>query len=157
MSTFAAREILVAGARALARADGLAPTLQPLVDSIAEHLEIGSVAVFAMNERLARLEVVASSGLDDVTAAALGAAVANPAHPVARAMSDPEPSFDVSPTAPGGPSLRSHLPLIVTRDGSDTPLGVLALAYDRPASPETRLLLRAGADLAAVAIALRAR
>jgi len=157
MSTVAAREILVAGAGALARADGLSPTLQLVLDSIAEQLEIGSAAIFVMNQRVGRLEVVASSGLDDDTVAGLVAAIANPAHPVARTMSDSEPSFDRMPTAPGGPALRSHLPLIVTRDATDTVLGVLALAHDRPADTETRVLLQAGADLAAAAIACRGR
>jgi hypothetical protein len=64
----------------------------------------------------------------------------------------PVPTFDVQPTAPGGPALRSHLPLIVRRDGRDVMLGVLALAHDRPIDPNMRPLILAGADLAAIAI-----
>ena len=37
MSTVAAREILVAGAHAIAHVDGLRPTLQALLDPIADH------------------------------------------------------------------------------------------------------------------------
>ncbi|HLQ49484.1 MAG TPA: GAF domain-containing protein, partial [Candidatus Dormibacteraeota bacterium] len=67
-------------------------------------------------------------------------------------VGDPGPSFDVLPTAPGGPALRSHLPLAVARGGSDTVLGVLALAHHRPLDAESRQLLEAAADLAAIAI-----
>ncbi len=53
---------------------------------------------------------------------------------------------------PGGPALRSHLPLIVRRDGADRVVGVVALAYDHPIDPDQRPTLEAVADLAAVAI-----
>jgi signal transduction protein with GAF and PtsI domain len=152
MFNAAAGEILVAGARALAHADGLGPSLQILIGSIAEQLEVESAAIFVVNERLHDLELAASIGLGDAAVAGLAAAVGNPGHPIARTVAAPVPSFDVLPTAPGGPALRSHLPLIVTRDGSDIVLGVLALAHDRPIDPGMRPLLLAGADLAAVAI-----
>ena len=61
-------------------------------------------------------------------------------------------TFDVLPTVPGGPALRSHLPLIVSREGREVVLGVLALAYDRPIELAMRPLVQAAADLAAVAI-----
>ena len=48
--------------------------------------------------------------------------------------------------------MRSHLPLIVTRGGEDIVLGVLALAHDHRIDPETRPLIAACADLAAIAI-----
>jgi hypothetical protein len=148
----AARGILIAGAGALARTDGLGPSLQTIIGSIADQLEVGSAAIFILSGQLDRLEIVASIGLADAALAGLAAAVGNPGHPIARTMATPVASFDVLPTAPGGPALRSHLPLIVMRDGTDTVLGVLALAHDRPFDPETRPLLQAGADLAAVAI-----
>ncbi len=152
MSNAAAREILVAGARALAHADGLEPSLQILLASMAEQLEVESAAIVVVDEPLDRLEIAASIGLADSAVAGLAAAIANLGHPIARTVATPVSSFDVLPTAPGGPALRSHLPLIVTRGGSDIVLGVLALAHDRPIDPEMRPLLQAGADLAAVAI-----
>ena len=155
MSDAAAREILVVGARALARADDLGPSLQILIGSIAEQLEVKSAAIFIVNTQLDRLEIAASIGLVDSAVAGLAAAVGNPGHPIARTVAAAEPSFDVLPTAPGGPALRSHLPLIVTRDDVDIVLGVLALAHDRPIDPGMRPLLLAGADLAAVAIECR--
>jgi signal transduction protein with GAF and PtsI domain len=124
VSNAAAREILVAGARALAHADRLGPSLQVLIGSIAEQLEVESAALFIVNKQLDRLELVASIGLGDMAVAGLAEGVGNPGHPIARTVAAPVPSFDVLPTVPGGPALRSHMPLIVTRDGTDTVLGV---------------------------------
>ncbi len=151
MSQAAAREILVAGAHALAHADGLDLRLQVLLASMGEQLEIGSAAIFIVGQ-LDRLEIAASIRLADEARAGLAAAVGDPRHPIARTVAVPVATFDVRPTAPGGPALRSHLPLVVTRHGSDIVLGVLALAHDRPIDPAMRPLLQAGADLAAVAI-----
>ena len=67
-------------------------------------------------------------------------------------MHETSPTFDVAPTVPGGPTLRSHLPLVVTRGGTDAVLGVLALAHDAPIEAEERPILRAVADLAAVVL-----
>jgi hypothetical protein len=64
------------------------------------------------------------------------------------------PTYDVRPMNPGGPALRSHLPLVIGRQGVDRVVGVLALAYDRPIEPDTRPTVEAVADLAAVAIEL---
>src|SRR5207244_13200351 len=98
------------------------------------------------------LTVAASTALPAAAVAGLVEALRNPQRPIARTVRDPVPSFDVLPTAPGGPALRSHLPVAVTRDGSDTVLGVLALAHHRPLDAGTRLMLEAAADRAAVAI-----
>jgi hypothetical protein len=152
VSDAAAREILIVGARALAHADGLGPTLEILIGSIAEQLEIGSAAILIVTEQAGRYPVAASFGIGESAVAGLEAAVANPDHPIARTVVMPVPTFDVQPTAPGGPALRSHLPLIVRRDGRDVMLGVLALAHDRPIDPNMRPLILAGADLAAIAL-----
>ena len=78
-----------------------------------------------------------SVGLGHEASARLADAVASPGHPIVRTMADPVPSFNVLPTAPGGPALRTHLPLIVTRGGAGMVLGVLALAHDRRSSPRS--------------------
>ena len=148
----AAQEILVAGARALAHTDGLGPTLQILIGSMADLAAAESAAILVVNREPDGLEIAASFGLSDAAAAGLATAVRKPGHPIARTVAAAVATFDVQPTAPGGPALRSHLPLVITRDGSDVVLGVLALAHDRPIDPELRSLLLAGADLAAVAI-----
>ena len=152
MSDHAAREILVAGAEALARGMALEPGLQLLLGSIARQLGAESAAILIPSGGRDRLSIAASFGLPDSALAGLVAAVGNPGHPIARAFTTPAASFDVLPTAPGGPALRTHVPLVVIRDGSEVVLGVLALAHDHPIDPEMRPVLQAGADLAAVAI-----
>ena len=123
-----------------------------LLASLAEQLEVASAVITIVTEDPDHLAIVASIGLGETAIAGLAAAVRDPGHPIARTVTTPVSSFDVSPTRPGGPALRSHLPLIVRRGGSDVVLGVLALAHDRPVDPAMRPLVQAGADLAAVAI-----
>ena len=151
MSDDAAREILIAGARALAHTEGLRPSLQILVDAIAQGCEAESAAIVVAGED-GGLEIAATFGLDEAATAGLAGAIRRPTHPIARTFDDPTPTFDVLPTVPGGPALRSHVPLVVSRGGRDTVLGVLALAHDHPLDPELRPILQAAADLAAVAI-----
>jgi GAF domain-containing protein len=151
VSSDAAREILVRGARALARSDPGRPGLDDLLAVIAEQLDIES-AVIVVADGSGHLAIVASVELEDPAIAGLTEALRNPGHPIARTVADPVPSFDVLPSVPGGPALRSHLPLTVTRDGTSTVLGVLALAHQRPLGPEPRQLLEAAADLAALAV-----
>jgi hypothetical protein len=151
VSDAAAREILIAGARALAHVDSLGLSLQVLLDSIAEQGEVASAAIVIPGADGA-LEIAVRFGLDEAAAAGLTEAMRRPTHPVTRSFSEPAPTFDVQPTVPGGPALRSHLPLIATRGGRDRVLGVLALAHEHPIEPALRPVLLAGADLAAVAI-----
>ena len=153
MSDSAAREILVSGARALAHADGPGASLEILVAAVAGQLGAESAAIVAVRD--GSLEIAASFGLEEPAIAGLAAAVADPGHPIARTVAAPVTTFDVLPTRPGGPALRSHLPLTVTRDGTVVVLGVLALAHERPIDSEHRALAQAGADLAAVALERR--
>jgi GAF domain-containing protein len=153
VSTQAAQEILVRGARAVAHSDSPEAGLEALLAVVVEQLDVES-AVIVVVDRPDELRIVATTELPEPTVAALAEAIRNPQHPIARTVGNPVPMFDVLPTAPGGPALRSHLPIAITRDGSaDTVLGVLALAHQRPLDARTRLMLQAVADLAAVAIA----
>ncbi len=138
------------GAAALARADDLDTTLQTILHAVCDALGVGSSAIFAADPD-GGLTLIASTGLGDEAATALAGAVTNPAHPVARTAADPVAAFDVLPMAPGGPALRSHVPLVVTHDGAEMVLGVLALAHDRPLVDEAATI-QAAADLAAVAL-----
>jgi hypothetical protein len=147
----AARAILVSGARALAHEDRLERSLDVLLGVIAGELDIDS-AVIVVAGRSEGLEIVASVGLGEAAAEGLAAAIRNPGHPIARTALDALSTFDVLPTQPGGPALRSHVPLIVTRNGSTKVLGVFALAHEHPLDEESRSLIAAAADLAAVAI-----
>jgi GAF domain-containing protein len=151
VSDEAARDILVRGAHALARADSLESTLTTVLDVLAERLDVES-AVIVVPEAPDRFAIRASVGLEDPAVAGLTRALRDPGHPIPRTMADPVPSFDVLPSVPAGPALRSHLPLTVNQDGTDTVVGVLALAHHRPLDADARGLLSAVADLAAVAL-----
>jgi GAF domain-containing protein len=151
LSPSAARDLLVASGRALAHTDGRNASLQVLVDAIGQATGTGSVAIL-LRDTDGGLGVAASVGVAGPTRAALEAAVRNPAHPIARTIADPVSTYDVPPTAPGGPALRSHLPLKVTRSGTDIVLGVLALAHDQPIDPAMHPVLEAVADLAAAVV-----
>jgi GAF domain-containing protein len=151
VSREAASEILVHGARAVAHGDALGPSLELLLAAIADQLDFES-AVIVVVDGPDRLWIASSIGLEDPAVAGLADALRNPEHPIARTVGDPVPSFDVLPTVPGGPALRSHLPLSVARSGTSSVLGVLALAHHRPLDAESRRLLEAAADLAAVAV-----
>jgi GAF domain-containing protein len=146
-----AAAVLVSGAQALALGEALEPTLMALLAPLADHLGIASAAVFVVEGHGPDLRIGASIGLGDP--AALAAAVRNPAHPVTRTAAERSTAFDVMPMAAGGPARRSHLPLIVGEHRSGTVIGVLALAHDQPLGEETRSIVGAVADLAAVAIA----
>jgi hypothetical protein len=151
VSDDAARGILIAGARALAHVDGLRPSLKILVDAIATGCEAESAAIIVADED-GGLEIAATFALGDAATAGLAGAIRRPTHPIARTFDDRTTTFDVLPTVPGGPALRSHVPLVVTRGRRDTVMGVLALVHDHPIDPEMRPIIQAAADLAAVAI-----
>jgi uncharacterized damage-inducible protein DinB len=98
--------------------------------------DIESAAVFVAVPPAGTLALVAAAGIQGPPLAGLVAAVQNPEHPVARAVHDSGPSFDVEPMNPGGPALRSHLPL-----ASGDTLGVLAVAHDKPLDENARAAL----------------
>jgi len=96
------------------------------------------------------LELGASIGVVGPALERLTGAVRQPGHPIARTMAEGVASFDAVPMAPGGPALRSHLPLLI---GAADParrraVGVLAVAHDRPLDAEARDALL---DIAAAA------
>jgi hypothetical protein len=110
---------------------------------------IESAAIFAVRPGASGLELTAAAGIEGPPLERLAAAVQNAAHPIWRAVSDDGPTFDVLPTAPGGPALRSHLPLVGRRDGRPTVVGVLAVAHQRRLDPGARRALEGLADEAA--------
>jgi GAF domain-containing protein len=128
-------------------------TLQQELDALARQAlgvaDVGSAALFIVEPGSSTLGLAAAAGITGPALDGLAAAVRDPAHPVARAQADDGPTFDVRPMAPGGPALRSHLPL---RDGGRT-LGVFALAHEAPMATADRAALMAIADRAAAALA----
>jgi hypothetical protein len=110
---------------------------------------IESAAIFAVRPGAGVLELAAAAGIEGPPLERLAVAVQNAAHPIRRAVSDDGPTFDVQPTAPGGPALRSHLPLVAHRDGRPTVVGVLAVAHELSLDPGVRRVLEGLADEAA--------
>jgi hypothetical protein len=129
----------------------------PALRAIAqEALTVGdtvSAVIFVVGPGSTELELAAAAGVEGPPLDGLVAAVRNPDHPVTRTLSDPGPSFDVQPMAPGGPALRSHLPLRPGSDAGTAAIGVLAIAHESPIREENRQRLVALAGRAAAAIA----
>jgi hypothetical protein len=98
------------------------------------------------------LRLGAAAGIAGPALERLSEAVGNPEHPIARTSIDGLAAFDVLPTAPGGPTLRSHLPITAGSDGDTPVLGVLAVAHDRSLDAQTREALDLLATSAASAI-----
>ena len=124
-------------------------TLQQELDALPSRAldvaDVRSAALFIVEPGSSTLALASAAGISGPALDGLTAAVRDPAHPVARARIDPGPTFDVLPMAPGGPALRSHLPV---RDGDRT-LGVLALAHDTPIAEADRATLTGLAGTAA--------
>lgn len=114
--------------------------------------DVESAVVFVVTLGSGSLELAAAAGIEGPALDGLVAAVRNPAHPVARTLSDDAPTFDVLPTNPGGPRLRSHLPLRVGGGEGAGTLGVLAVAHASPLDEAQRLRLIALAETATSAI-----
>lgn len=91
---------------------------------------IVSAAIFMQLVASESLGLAAAAGIDGEPLRQLSVAVHDPAHPIPRTLVDANPAFDVVPTAPGGPALRSHLPIHVDGDGTRGCVGVLAVAHD---------------------------
>lgn len=106
-----------------------------------------SATIFVVT-RTGALSLAAAAGVDGPALDRLVGAVQSPEHPVARTAADGHADFDVTPIAPGGPALRSHVPLI-KRDGTDSVVGVLAVAHQAALTADQRRALFELADQAA--------
>jgi hypothetical protein len=105
---------------------------------------VESAAIFVTRPGSSELELRAAAGIAGPALDGLVAAVKNPVHPIARALTDEGPTYDVKPMNPVGPALRSHLPL----DGR----GVLAVSHEASLSPDARRSLERLAASATQAI-----
>ena len=116
-------------------------TLDAAADAALAIAGIESAAIFLVGAGTdGGLTLAGAAGIGGAALDGLVAAVGNPAHPIRRAVSDPEPTFDVTPMNPGGPRLRSHLPL---RNAGGSTVGVLAVAHDAPLGSDERESLEA--------------
>ena len=127
--------------------------LRSITDAAIETEPIVSAVIFVLPANGPTLELAAASGVAGPALAGLSEAIRNSSHPVARTVTEGYATFDVTPIAPGGPALRSHVPLIARREGNTTVLGVLAVAHERSLSESERNELHDLASAAAAAIA----
>lgn len=126
--------------------NGRETDLNAVVEAALAVGDVGSAAIFTQRPGSTALDLAAAAGINGPPLEGLVAAAQSPIHPIAGAMHDAGPTFDVRPMNPGGPALRSHLPL-----GG---LGVLAVAHDTSLGAEDRANLE---ELAATATDLLRR
>jgi hypothetical protein len=133
--------------------DPVATTMDEVVRDATAGGTIASAAIFVVAPGMTALRLQAAAGIEGRALEGLTAAVAHPDHPVARSFNDRAPTFDVLPVNPGGPRLRSHLPLVAVRNATASVVGVLAVAHDEPLGDEERTRLIGLAQRAADAAA----
>jgi hypothetical protein len=121
--------------------------LQRVLRAAIAEVGVDSAVIFARPPGSPELELAAAAGIDGPPLERLVEAVRNPAHPINRTVVDQIAGFDVQPTTPGGPALRSHLPL-GHDDDRGTAAGVLAVAHDRTLDSNARRVLEGLADAA---------
>ena len=127
----------------------MADSFASIVEAVVQRPGLQSAAIFLLNPETDSLELAAAAGVGGDALERLVVAVRNPAHPVARTVTDATASFDVAPVAPGGPKFRSHVPLIAPETGPARVVGVLAVAHERSLSSADRQFLIGLADQAA--------
>jgi hypothetical protein len=111
-----------------------------------------SAVIFTVPAAGGPLRLAAAAGVDGLPLQRLVEAVRSPEHPIARTLADGFATFDVRPTAPGGPALRSHLPIARAAGSGGRPFGVLAVAHDAPLGETARRRLDDLATSAAASI-----
>jgi hypothetical protein len=114
---------------------------QHIAQSAVELEEVASAVVFVLKPGSPGLQLAAAAGVEGAALERLADAVADPNHPIARTAADGMATYDVAPMAPGGPALRSHLPLVDNRGERHAVTGVLAVAHQQPLRPESRQAL----------------
>ena len=107
--------------------------------------DVESAALFVAAPGSSDLRLASAAGIDGPALDGLIAAVRDPRHPIVRSLTDPGPTFDVRPMNPGGPALRSHLPVHSAIGGAC----VLAVAHASSLGGPERAALIDLADAAA--------
>jgi hypothetical protein len=131
--------------------------LERLVRTAIAEAGVESAVIFIVRPGTPAPELAAAAGIDGPPLQGLSEAVQNPAHPISRTVADGTASFDVRPTAPGGPALRSHLPIIRPDHDGGTAAGVMAVAHRQSLDADARRVLARLADTAAEVLARPAR
>jgi diguanylate cyclase (GGDEF)-like protein len=146
---------LTDAAAALARSSGLDATVDTILSVLAEAAGAVSAAVFLRDPDRTDLLLTSVAGVDEAGARAFEAEVAAADHPVATAARDVTAVFGRDGTGSTGAGLvAADVPLVVTRDGLDLPLGVVTFAWPAPhrVDDEEERIVRAAADLIATAV-----
>jgi len=136
---------LAAGAEALARGDDRDQALEALVGAAAAAVGATSAAISLQDPDRPDAELAFTVGLDQAGQDDLMAAVSSPDHPLTAAARDRAEVADAAAVA---------YPLIVGRGGIEQSLGAVLFVWpaDQPIGEDDAALLRATADLAAVAV-----
>src|SRR3954453_13337190 len=92
--------------------------LDALINSIVGRDGVESAALFLAERGTDGLPLATRAGIASPALDGLVAAVAHPAHPIRRTFADALAGWDALPMNPGGPRLRSHVPVIVGADSS---------------------------------------
>jgi diguanylate cyclase (GGDEF)-like protein len=137
-------ETLVSGAAALARGNDLDDTLGSLVSMAASAVGAESASITLQDPDRPAPELTFTIGLDEAAQAALGVAVADPAHPLTLSAIERRET-----TGPG----IAAFPLIVGRGGIEQGLGAIGFVWAGSTAPDADSVtfLQAVADLVAVA------
>ena len=114
---------------------------------------VESAVVFVVRPGSPGLDLAAAAGVEGPALDRLIAAVQDPGHPINRTAVDGRVTFDVQPIAPGGPPLRSHLPLVAKDQRQHTIVGVIAIAHQHELAATARRELEALAEAAAATVA----
>ncbi|HYN69565.1 MAG TPA: GGDEF domain-containing protein [Candidatus Eisenbacteria bacterium] len=146
--------ILASAIAAVARgADGDA-TLADLLRLATEASGADSAAAFLWDSERAGLALAGSVGIPADDVPAYETAVAASEHPVARTSVERIPAVAEAPAGPGQAKFTAAWPLVVRRDGTEEPIGTLALGRAAPWMPSEAAASRlaAIADLVAIAV-----
>ena len=106
------------------------PTVQGIATEALSATWSASAAIFLLDAS-GTLRLGAAAGVSGDALERLVGAVQSPDHPISRTAQSGESAFDVTPVAPGGPALRSHI-AIVEPGAQRRVIGVLALAHQLP-------------------------
>ena len=97
------------------RPDGLRLALQRQLDTVAREIGAASGAIVIVEGAAGQLEIAAAYELPGPAFDALARAITDPRHPIARTVETGTATYDLRPMNPGGPALRTHVPLIARR------------------------------------------
>jgi diguanylate cyclase (GGDEF)-like protein len=149
------RTALPRAIEAVAAGGALETTLDALLGATVAALDPTMGAILISDPDRPGLQVIAVHGMDEAATARLASDVGDPANPFAVAASSRIATFDRDATAADGQAFTgAYLPLIVTRQGVEIPLGSIGLGWNssRSLDDTERETLTALAGLAALAV-----